>query len=333
MSRQIIWRATALLITTSILSVARAAERDEEKKISFNVQPGGTLRVDADVADVTITTRDSRTVDVTSTRRLKVADPEEAERLLKRLSISTTQSGNDVNITVRFDDDKRGNDRNKIDLEFEIAMPREFNVALRTGGSASIGDIHGRVEAAVGGGSLKLGNVSGAVVAKVGGGRITVGDVGGGLEARSGGGSVKAGRVTGPVIARAAGGSVLIAEVTGAIEAAAVGGSIKAYISKQPQTASRLTAEGGGVDLRLPGSVAVTVDASCSAGQIASDYEVLTREGARGETLKGTINGGGPTITIRAAAGNIRLRKDSHSDRSAAVRIQQIPNAHRTAAN
>ena len=322
-----------LLITLLMFGIAKAAEREEETKTSFNVQPGGTLRVDADVADVKITTRDARTVEVTSKRRLKVADAAEADRLLKKLSLATVQNGSDVIITVRFDDDKRGTDRNKVDLDFEIAMPRQFNVRLETGGSASASDIGGRVDAITSGGSLKLGNVSGPVVAASNGGSIEVGDVGGPLDARSNGGSIKAGRVAGGAIARANGGSVFIAEATDAIDANAAGGSIKAFISQQPRSSFRLNAVGGSVDLRLPPSVAVTIDASCSAGQIASDYDITPRQPRGGDTLKGAINGGGPTITIRATAGSIHLRKDSQSDRSAAAGRKQPPTAGLTAAN
>ncbi len=317
MSKQIILRATVLLITVSIFGVSHAAERNEETTTSFQVQPGGTLRIDADVGDVNIVTRDTSTLGVTLKRRVKVTDAAEVDRLLEKLSIGRVQNGNEIRVTVRVDD-KAGRIRNKIDLDFDITMPREFNVALQTSGSASIGEIRGRVDAATSGGSLKLGDVSGAVTASSSGGSLEVGDVGAPLDARSSGGSIKAGRIAGAVVAHASGGSVLIEQARDAIDASAAGGSVAASISNQPKSSCRLTASGGSVDLRLPPAAAVTVDASATPGEVDTDFEIAPRQASRGRRSKGPINGGGPTVTLRASGGSIRLRKNSKSTSAAA---------------
>ena len=308
----------AFLFTLQAVSIAQSSNAEETTKTSFQVQRGGTLRFDADVGDVKIATRESNTVDITLKRRLKTADSQEIERLLRNLSIGRVQNGDEIRVTVRVEDDRAGRIRNKIDLDFEIAMPREFNVALRTGGSASIGDIRGKVEAATSGGSLEMGDVSGAVTASSSGGSLQVGDVGAPLNARSSGGSIKAGRIAGSVVAHASGGSVLIAEARDSIDASATGGSVAAYISNQPKSSCRLTASGGSVDLRLPAAAAVTFDASSSPGGVMIDYEIAPRQAAGGGTSKGAINGGGPSVTLRASGGSIRLRKGPKSNSAAA---------------
>ncbi len=300
------------------VGVAQGADRDEETTTSFQVQPGGKLRFDADVGNVNIITRDTSTVGITLKRRVKAKDPAEVDRLLEKLSIGRVQNGNEIRVTVRVEDDKARRNRNRIELDFDITMPREFNVALETGGSVSMGEIRGQVDAATSGGSLKLGDVSGAVTASSSGGSLQVGDVGAPLNARSSGGSIKAGRIAGSVVAHASGGSVLIAEARDSIDASATGGSVAAYISNQPKSSCRLTASGGSVDLRLPAAAAVTFDASSSPGGVMIDYEIAPRQAAGGGTSKGAINGGGPSVTLRASGGSIRLRKDPKSNSAAA---------------
>jgi len=327
---------TAALLSLQAVSVAQSSNAEETTKTSFQVQRGGTLRFDADVGDVKIATRESNTVDITLKRRLKTADSQEIERLLRNLSIGRVQNGDEIRVTVRVEDDRAGRIRNKIDLDFEIAMPREFNVALRTGGSASIGDIRGKVEAATSGGSLEMGDVSGAVTASSSGGSLQVGDVGAPLNAQSSGGSLKAGRVAGPVVAHASGGSVVVEEARDSIDASASGGSVAAHLSNQPKSGCRLTASGGSVDLRLPTDVAVNVDASCSPGGVSTDYVTAPRQSSRGGTLKAAINGGGPTIIARASGGSIRLRKASNSDKAAseeARRGRQLAKANLNTTN
>ena len=186
-------------------------------------------------------------------------------------------------------------------------MPRKYNLDLRTVGSGRIDNLDGTVKAVTLGGSLKFKNVSGPVNAKTEGGSVSVEDVGGTLDAKAEGGSVAAGRVNGRVTALAEGGSVSIKEATDSVDAKAEGGSVAAYISKQPRGDSKLIAEAGNVELRLPESIAVNVDASCSAGRLSSDFNVNGREDE--ERLKGTINGGGPLVMVRASAGNVYIRK------------------------
>ena len=218
-----------------------------------------------------------------------------------------TKTGNDVKVTVRWTGDRSDRDLRKVRVNFRIAMPRKFNLDLRTVGSAKIGNLDGTVKTVLKGGSLALGNVNGPVTARADGGSLAIGNVGGDLEATSNGGSVAAGRTNGKVMARANGGSIAIAEATDAIDAKAAGGSVAAYISKQPRSDSRLIAEAGNVELRLPESIAINIDASCSAGRLSSEFSLYGHQDD--ERLKGAINGGGPLVMVRASAGNVHIRK------------------------
>jgi len=274
---------------------------------SFSVKPGGTLNFDSDLANVEITTSETDTLRAEFTREFKVSNAQEADALRQKLDVQMRKTDNDVRVTVRWAGDRDDDDRRKVRVNFRIAMPRKFNLDLRTIGSARVGDLDGTVKAVMKGGSIQFRNVTGPVTARTDGGSISLRDVGGDLDATSNGGSVAAGRVNGKVVARANGGSVAIDEATDAIDAKAAGGSVAAYISKQPRSDSKLIAEAGNVELRLPESIAVNIDASCSAGRLSSDFSLNGRQDEN--RLKGTINGGGPLVMVRASAGNIYLRK------------------------
>ena len=289
------------------MTKVQAGMQDEINK-SFKVQPGGQLTVDSDVGNVEIKTGSSDTVTVDIKRRLKV-DGQAADELLKNLTIDLSQSGNNVNVIVKLVDDNNQTNRRKIQLDFLVSMPLNFNLKLRTVGSANVGHVQGTVNASTAGGSLVIGNVDGPLTARSGGGSLTIGNVVGDLDARSGGGSVNAGRITGRVTANAGGGSVSIEEATDAIDATASGGSVKAYISRQPSAGFNIKADAGSIDLRLAESVSISVDASCTAGRVTTDYGLTAERDTHGGSLKGDINGGGPSVILRASAGNIHVRK------------------------
>jgi len=274
---------------------------------SFAVKPGGTLNFDSDLANIEINTSESETLRAEFTREFKVNNAQEADALRQKLEVQMTKTGNDVKVTVRWTGDRHDRDLRKVRVNFRIAMPRKFNLDLRTVGSARIGNLDGTVKANINGGSLQFRDVNGPLLARTNGGSITVHDVGGDVDATSNGGSVSLGRANGKVVARANGGSVSIDEATDAIDAKAAGGSVAAYVSKQPRSDSKLIAEAGNVELRLPESIAINIDASCSAGRLSSQFSLNGHQDD--ERLKGTINGGGPLVMVRASAGNIHIRK------------------------
>ena len=63
----------------------------------------------------------------------------------------------------------------------------------------------------------------------------------------------------------------------------------------------------GNVELRLPESIAISIDASCGAGRLSSDFSLTGHQDE--ERLKGKMNGGGPLVRVRVSAGNVYLRK------------------------
>jgi hypothetical protein len=306
--KKLLYSSLLMAIAFAFVPVADAGSglRDEIVD-SFAVKPGGTLNFDSDLANVEITTSETDTLRAEFTREFKVSTAQEADALRQKVDVQMVKTDDGVKVTVRWTGSRNDRDRQKVRLNFRIAMPRKFNLDLRTIGSGRVDDLDGTVKAVMIGGSLRLKNVGGAVTAKTEGGSLSVADVGRDLEAKAEGGSVDAGRVNGRVVARAEGGSVSIKEASDSIEARAEGGSVAAYISKQPRGDSKLIAEAGNVELRLPESIAVNIDASCSAGRLSSDFSLNGHQDE--ERLRGKINGGGPLVMVRASAGNIYLRK------------------------
>ena len=104
-------------------------------------------------------------------------------------------------------------------------------------------------------------------------------------------------------------GSLWIKEAADGIDATVAGGSVTAFLPKTPRSDCKITATDGTIELRLGESVAVTIDAAWSSGGIMSDFKIASKEGKKGNSLKGDINGGGPLITLRTTAGSIHINK------------------------
>jgi hypothetical protein len=302
--------AWAIATNFSLLEAGeyKPGTRDQPEK-KFVVKPDGLLSFDADLAHGEVETGDYESVRIQFMSYYKVATDAEVEDLQNKLSIEMSQTENTVKVIVRYADQNQAN-RDKIRLNFKVHIPRKFNLDMRTGGGARLGDIDGTVKVATLGGALKIGNVSGSLTAACRGGALTVGNVGGDLDARCEGSMTTIGNVAGRVVLAAEGGSVWIKEATTGIDATVNAGSVTAYLSKSPAGDCKITANDGGIDLRLGPSVAATIDAACTAGSVMSDLVLTAKKGSTNSNqLKGDLNGGGPIVVLRATKGGIHLSK------------------------
>ena len=302
--------ACAIATLSSLLGAGdyKPGAHDQPEK-KFVVKPGGLLSFDADLAHGEVETGDFESVRVQFMSYYKVATVEEVEALESKLSIEMSQSDNTVKVTARFADENQAS-RDKVRLNFKVAMPRKFNLDLRTGGSAEIEEVDGTVKASTEGGSLKVENVTGSLTASSKGGALTIGDVDGDLQMRCVSGSTTVGKVKGQTTATTDGGTLSIKEAGDAVDAKVTGGSATVYLPNSPRSDCKITATGGGIDLRLGEAIAVTIDAACTNGSVMSDFKIAAKKGSTNSNqLKGDLNGGGPVLLLRATAGSIHLNK------------------------
>jgi hypothetical protein len=64
----------------------------------------------------------------------------------------------------------------------------------------------------------------------------------------------------------------------------------------------------GGIRLRLPRDLAANLDAYTGDGHIDVDIPITMAAGRfRGNNMRGTINGGGPLLSVRTGDGSVRI--------------------------
>jgi hypothetical protein len=314
----------------------KETEMTEIIKKSFPVSPGGSLTVKSSIGTVEIQAVDSNNVNIELARQIKAAR-QELEQITRDLQLDFVHNGNDVEVLVRMPEEWEWKRIKRIRLDMKITIPLTYNVKVRTVGVIQTNDLQGNVELSSNGFSLTTKNVRGAVDLSSAGGPISTGDINGpatvasaggairmgkidgDFNVRSSGGSINTGRVDGRVTAHSAGGCIRIEEVTNGVEAISLGGEVSTFMSRQPESDSNFETAGGSVNLRLGEDVRLTLEADLGAGSVLSDYPLAPRE-RYSSFVKGEINGGGPKIIVRTAAGNLTLRKSGSSN----------PEIHRT---
>jgi DUF4097 and DUF4098 domain-containing protein YvlB len=133
-------------------------------------------------------------------------------------------------------------------------------------------------------------------------------NVAGDVDAETSGGSVSVSRATGRVRAHTSGGSITIQETSGAVDASTSGGAVTARLSAQPKEPSHLSTSGGSINVELASSLRVDVDAATSGGGVSTDFPVVVSATDR-QSLRASINGGGPLLHLRTSGGGIHIQK------------------------
>lgn len=242
------------------LAVSALGQQRTSRSQRFKAAAGGTLQLEVKSGRVLIHVG-SADVGIEA-RRLVDADR----------NLVMSQQGN--TIRVEYGTRLRWNDLPS--SEFEISIPQQFNLDLRTSGADVTidGDIDGYVLGKTSGGDIRAHSVSGDLDLGTSGGDVTVGILGAQASIHTSGGDIKAKSAAGGVDFHTSGGDIEIGDVGGAFDAKTSGGDIEA------------------------GNVASDVEAATSGG----DIQLAIVSG------KANMRTSGGDITIQAAYGPVDAR-------------------------
>ncbi len=259
----------SLVALLMILGLAASLQADDqgERSKSFKVSKGGQLDLSTSSGDVRLNPWNKDEVFV----RAYGIDEDELRDL------EMTQSGNTVRVSFK----PRGRSWSR-NVKFEIDLPAEFNVELKTaggdidftgsmkgtlegttaGGDINLKDVDGKIEMTTAGGDIKAGKVAGDAHLKTAGGDIEIQDAKGEVEAKTAGGDIKVGNVGKSLQAKTSGGDIRVGDVGGEADVSTAGGDIE--VGKVSGRAEMSTAGG---DIRLQGASG-RVSAKTAGGDI-----------------------------------------------------------------
>lgn len=308
--------AVAALGAFSTASAAHAAAIER----GFDVSPGGLLVVDAQWATVNVR-GGSENVRIEISREDDDAAAIEADY---NIAFERTDAGVELRVVPKEQLLPRLRWRG---VKIAVQVPEDYRADVASsGGSVSVAGLNGDVAARTSGGKLRLEALPGAVSGRTSGGSIRhagtsasvdfvttggaifVDEVAGEANTQTSGGSITVGRAGGAVAAKTSGGSIRIGSAGDAVSAKTSGGSIRATFAAQPTAASSLVTSGGSIQVWLAPELAVDVNASSSGGRVRLEDGIEVEGDMERRRLAGTVNGGGPRLSLRTSGGSIVLQ-------------------------
>lgn len=282
---------------------------------SFDLQPGGRLRLE------------------TSVGRVRVASkPGSGAHLL------VNAHGHDLDeiLTFRFDENPTSvtiSARSKHhffsvrsgSVEFDLEVPSETSVDIETsggpieasglrapakldtsGGSISAHDLEAAIQAHSSGGPIHLRNIRGDSRVNTSGGGIEASHLEGKLIAETSGGPISLDEITGDADVHTSGGGIRIRNAGGRVVAETSGGSIDAAFAKGNGKGGSLESSGGGITVALDPEVGLSIDAE--ADHVQSDLPLRVQGEISRRSLRGSLGNGGEKLLLRTSGGGIRIQ-------------------------
>jgi hypothetical protein len=264
-----------------LLSLAGAAQASTQIEKNLKLAPGGTLYLDTSGGDVTVkgTSESGARVVVTS----NISDLESA------FDLRFEEQPNGVQIVAHRHTGTMW--WNHINLKFEIQVPRQTSLELKTGG-----------------GDVRTSDLEGAIRLKTSGGDVEVSDVKGNVDGETSGGDMRVRQLSGNLMLRTAGGDISASGVGGRVEIHSSGGDIVLSLVRGNAQGGEVETSGGEINLALDPAVNLNLEASAGAGDVRSDLTLTTTGTVSGSNLRGALGRGGELLRLRSAGGDIHVQ-------------------------
>lgn len=119
-------------------------------------------------------------------------------------------------------------------------------------------------------------------------------------------GSVSLANISGALDLETTNGKIGVVNCAGAVNASTTNGAIDAQLVRVEKKPMRFHTTNGRIKVALPASAAVDVYASTTNGQIESALPLTSQQTGR-NSLRGSLNGGGTSLTLRTTNGGISI--------------------------
>ncbi|HEX2854270.1 MAG TPA: DUF4097 family beta strand repeat-containing protein [Opitutaceae bacterium] len=304
------------LLTAALLAVAPFAHAKIERMVekTFTVQPGGTLTVETQGGNIQVQPSADSVVKVIAKQKINAGSDAEADEILKRLTMSMEQTGNDVAASAKFERRPPGFNFGSwppVQVDFIVTVPASFAAELKTsGGNLVVGDLDGKVNARTSGGDIRLGTLRSVVDASTSGGNVSLTEGKSDVKLRTSGGNITVGHVGGSAELETSGGDIKVESVENTLRARTSGGNVRAGVFGLLKGDCELHTSGGDVTAVIDKSAAFRLDASTSGGRVIAEGITITLEKSNhGKShLSGNVNGGGPLLKLRSSGGDVTVK-------------------------
>jgi DUF4097 and DUF4098 domain-containing protein YvlB len=300
----------SILLSAMLLAVGASGAVERVEKHQWLVGDAPIVKVETFHGSIRVERSESGRVELGLRAQ---ASGQRAENWLNQIEVQASPFGAGLVVQVK----QRGwsvefgsGEASRRELDLVLRVPARCNLDLKSdlGRIEVADDIEGNMRARLSTGDIYFGRVIGSVTAVTRSGDLIIARTSGDLNARSHFGNLHIGTIMGWAELRADHGNIDVANSYGGLSAESVKGDIKAGMSRQITADTRLKASVGDVWVDLDPESALQVAAVSSWGQVHSALDFESAAERTDTQLQGSLNGGGPMLSLEAEGGDVRIK-------------------------
>jgi len=282
--------------------------RELMQQDTFDVEPGGNLRVDVYDADVEVVTKAAggATVEI----YLRSNDMDWARGIFAEMEISTRLDGDSVVIETTKKPTSSwwsGTGNRWFNVIAHVQIPEEFDLDVSTGdGDVSVDSLRGQAKIHTSDGDISVARINGpAITLETSDGDVEADSLTADrIEIHTSDGDIDVGSLSGPVTAKTSDGDIQI-KLTATGEASFQTGDGDVRVEMSQAAPVDISTGDGDIDIIVPRSLAADVE--LRGGDVELVGGLALEGSVRNGRAQGRINGGGPLISAETGDGEIRL--------------------------
>ena len=211
----------------------------------------------------------------------------------------------------------RKRDRQRVRIDYELNVPRDTEVELRTGaGDIDITRITGPATVMVGAGRIEVEDVGRKVRLTSGAGDVRIRRIDDDVTVTTGVGDITAERVDGEIDLKTGTGDVELSRVSGELDVKIGVGDIQISSTSPPRDGAwRIDVGTGDVEIVLPEDAEFWISAKTGLGSVRLDFPLTRTLHMKSRAVEGTVGSGGLRMHIRSGMGTIRIQSRHATDR------------------
>jgi len=283
--------------------LASTASAEEYNK-SYTVAHRADVRVHADESSVRIVTSDSKQVEF----HVRY-EGFTAIQVGNKLHVDSQQSGDRLDLTVQISPGITLGFSNRT-ISTEVRMPRDADLLIETSdGAIEASAIDGQITLHTKDGGVKVWQLSGHIDLQTSDGGIRADNLKGECMLQTSDGTVTALNVDGKLTAASKDGSIRAAGRFDFLDLETADGSVRARIGEGSKMASawNIRTKDGSVTVSLPSDFPANLDVGTRDGSVGVELPVTVQGQQDRKHLRGTIDGGGPLLSVQTLSGSVRI--------------------------
>jgi DUF4097 and DUF4098 domain-containing protein YvlB len=292
--------SAAVILLLGSVSQARA----EEYSKSYSVSGHATVHVHVDDSHVRVITSATQQVDFNVKR-----EGTSGLELGRGLKINSQQDGDRVELSV-LHEPGIAIMFNEHHLMTEVHMPRDADLQIETkDGGVDLASVNGNITIHSSDGSITASRLTGKIELQSVDGSINTDGLKGDVRLHSTDGAITVTHLDGQCDATSTDGAVRAEGRFDALRLLTTDGSVVAKVAEGSRMTSawNIRTVDGSVEVLLPQNFQANINASTRDGHIKLGLPVSVQGEVGKSHIQGTLNGGGPELTLKSTDGSIRL--------------------------